>query len=102
MKTVDLPTYNARLRIFKEDELDAFCKRYKVEREENEECLACENGVWIGVVDVERVAHEASHFVDWLLEIWLECEQGTLMSNKELRAYLIGYVSQKIWDYVST
>jgi len=101
MKTVNLPTQNARLRIFRKDELQAFLKRYKIEHG-SQLCLTCETGIWIGDVNVDSCAHEATHYVDWLLEDWLECEQGTLASNNELRAYLVGYVTQKVWDYVSS
>ena len=99
MKTVDIPMLNARLRIYRAEELSAFLKRYGIERATNELCLSCQNGIWMGKVSVDLCAHESTHFVDWLLEEWLDCEQGSLKSNAELRAYLVGYITQKVWDY---
>ena len=102
MRKVDIPMFNCRLRIYRNDERDAFEKQTKVKLTSDYLALSCENSVWIGKPKdvVGTCYHEASHFVEWMLEDWLEVDQGTLRSNTELRAYMTQYFGGKIVEYV--
>ena len=103
MKLIQFDCFNLQLRIYKEDEVEAFKKRFKVVELDigGVHGMSCENGIWIGVADVKTCAHESQHFVDYLLSNWLNIECCDFGETAELRANLVGYVTQKVWDYVS-
>lgn len=46
-------------------------------------------------LDVNTICHEISHIIDFTLE-----DRNVEKSNGEARAYLTGYISEKVFDYI--
>ena len=100
MKKVNIPQLNCTFRIYRPDERQKFHKRHNLQCDDNEDALSCENTIWIGRYDRGLVVHECVHFVDWVLEEWLDMKQDTLRSNTELRAYLTQWAYDEAIKYL--
>ena len=102
MKRRKIKDFNESVYIYRPDEKEKFCKDYDLTIGKNDVGMSCGNGVWIGVVKVWACAHEVTHFVDWLLEKHLRIPAQTLEATTELRAYMVGNITEDVWDYVKT
>lgn len=101
MKRVVIKPFACSFYIYKHDELEKFKKAYNV-KYDGEYGITSGNGVWVGKSSdaIGVCYHEAIHIVDWILEDRLDMQQGTLDSNKELRAYLTEFVGNEIRKHV--
>ena len=96
VRKIKIDMFNECLRVYMPEELGKFCRDYDIEIKDDYAGCCCGNGVWIGQPEVWIVAHEVSHFVDWLVEGELRLET-TLAKSTEVRAYLVGWLTGKIW-----
>ena len=100
MKKVNIPHLNCTFRIYGPDEMGEFHKKHELLRDDNEEALSVDNSIWVSRLDRGLVVHECVHFVDWLLEDWLNMKQETLRGNTELRAYLTQWAYNEAVKYL--
>ena len=103
MKRVNLPLLGSELKIYKADEREDFAKVCDGIASDYYGCCYGPN-VWIGQEKGKRVegiiAHELTHFVDWLLETRLDMKPQPLDSTGELRAYIVQFLFPIVLDYV--
>lgn len=108
---IKIPIYDCTCRIIISDEIEKIVKKYvkkkkwskELDLEEGEEIhgLATSNGdtkdyyifYAIKSLTVNCLTHEISHIADHILE-----ERG--IEDGEAKAYLVGYISEKIFDFV--
>jgi hypothetical protein len=102
MHTVNVPILQVALRIYKSDERSKFEKVYG---SMPDEWYGCQNGeaVFIGENPkqdkIGTCYHEATHWVDWVLEHRLSMEVEGLEGHTELRAYMVQYAGDQIRRY---
>lgn len=104
MKRVDIPLLGSELRIYKKEEREAFGKICEGLGSDWYGC-SYDQHIWIGEQRGKRIegiiAHELTHYVDWLLETRLDMKMPTLESASELRAYIIQHLYPIVLDYVT-
>ena len=103
MKTVNIPIFQQAIKIYKHDERAKFEKAHGVMPDAWYGCQSNE-AVFIGKHPKQDIIgtcyHEATHWVDWLLEHRLGVElDGPLWGHTELRAYMVQYVGNQIRRY---
>lgn len=102
MKKKRVPIFNESIYIYNKDEADKFSRDYDCKIGKNVDGMSCGNGIWIGNPTINVMSHEASHYVDWFMEDHLMVKTANLWDNTEVRAYLLGFVAQAVFDYVTS
>ena len=97
MKMFLIEPFNVLVKVYSAHEFARFAKDSNADADENNHGLVCENHVWIGSADPSVCTHEAVHLSDWVIGQHLGMDMVSLENSTELRAYMVEYLSNKIF-----
>lgn len=83
-----------RLRFYKDSKIDDSIIKENIE---NYNGLTIGTFVWVRDKDINTIFHETYHLMDNIIEIF-----GIGFEEREFKAYIFGYLSSKVIDYVNS
>ena len=98
MKSFYVEPFNVMVNVYAASEFDRWARDSGGEGDSRNHGHTCENYVWINSRDPSVCTHEAVHLSDWIIGQHLGMDSVSLENTTELRAYMVEYLSVKIFN----